>query len=187
MRRTLMMMAVTGAALAAWAPGPAGAAPAAATPAAKSERPDGKAALERLKALAGEWRGNVITPDGPPASVVYGVTAGGSTVVERLFPGTDHEMMTMYHLEGGDLVLTHYCAMGNQPRMRLVSATGGDPAELRFDFAGGTNVDPARDSHMHAGRIVLKGANVLEAEWDVHEKGKKTGANKFFLTRAAAR
>jgi hypothetical protein len=144
---------------------------------------DGKAALERLKQLAGEWRGHVTTPDGPETTVVYGVTAGGSTVTERLFPGTGHEMLTLYHLDGGELVLTHYCAMGNQPRMRLVQAAGTDPLELRFDFAGGANIDPAKDAHMHAGRMLLRGADRLEAEWAVHEKGKPAGANKFFLER----
>jgi len=145
---------------------------------------DGKAVLERMKGLAGHWRGNVTTEDGPPAEVVYTVTAGGSAVEEKLFPGTPHEMVSMYHLDGGDLVLTHYCAMGNQPRMRLVSASEGNPAQLRFDFAGGTNVDPAKDMHMHAGLITLRGADRLDAEWAVWDKGKQVGANKFFLARA---
>ncbi len=75
----------------------------AAAPAGAAVKPtgvDGKAALERLKTLAGEWRGHVVTEDGPPAEVVYSVTAGGSTVTEKLFPGTAHEMVTMYHLDG---------------------------------------------------------------------------------------
>jgi hypothetical protein len=145
---------------------------------------DGKAALARLKQLAGEWRGQAAAEKGGmPTSVVYAVTAGASTVTERLFPGTDHEMLTVYHLDGADLVLTHYCAMANQPRMRLVSATGPDPVEMTFDFAGGANVDPARDPHMHAGRLVLRGADRLEAEWAVHDKGKKVGANTFALER----
>jgi len=164
--------------LTAVASGPAGA--------AVETAPDGKAALARLKALAGEWRGHVVTEDGPPAEVVYSLTAGGSTVTEKLFPGTAHEMVTMYHLDGHDLVLTHYCAMGNQPRMKLVQATGTDPVELRFDFAGGTNMDPAKDAHMHSGRVTLRGANRLEAEWAVYEKGKQTGANRFFLNRVKA-
>ena len=41
---------------------------------------DGKAALERLKTLAGVWRGHVVTEDGPPDEVVYSLTAGGRTV-----------------------------------------------------------------------------------------------------------
>jgi hypothetical protein len=145
---------------------------------------DGKAALERLKQLAGEWRGQASAgKDGGAASVVFAVTAGGSTVTERLFPGTEHEMLTVYHLDGADLVLTHYCAMANQPRMRLVSAAGTDPLELTFDFAGGANVDPAKDTHMHGGRLVLRGADRLEAEWAVHAQGKQVGANRFALER----
>lgn len=150
-------------------------------------KPDGKAALERLKQLAGAWRGHVVTADGPPGEVTYAVTAGGSVVEEKLFPGTDHEMVTMYHLDGTDLVLTHYCAMGNQPRMRLVQASGADPLELRFDFIGGANVDPARDRHMHAGRLVLRGNDRLEAEWAVHDRGGQAGANRFFLDRVKAK
>ena len=46
-------------------------------------------------------------------------TGGGSAVTETLFPGTAHEMMSVYHMDGDDLVLTHYCAGGNQPRMML--------------------------------------------------------------------
>jgi hypothetical protein len=149
-------------------------------------RVDGKAALERLKTLAGVWRGHVISADGPAAELRYGVTAGGNTVEEKLFPGTEHEMVTMYHLEGGDLVLTHYCAMGNQPRMKLVKASGTDPLQLQFDFTGGANVDPAKDMHMHAGTITLRGADRLEAEWAVYDKGKQTGANRFFMDRVPA-
>ena len=145
---------------------------------------DGKAALERLKQLAGEWKGQASAgKDGFPTTVTYAVTAGGSTVTERLFPGTDHEMLTVYHLDGSDLVLTHYCAMANQPRMKLVSATGADPLELKFDFAGGANVDAAKDAHMHAGRLVLRGADRVDAEWTIYEKGKPAGLNKFALDR----
>ena len=147
----------------------------------KTAPPDGAAALARLKTLAGEWRGHIVTADGPPVEVVYSVTAGGSTVQEKLFVGSAHEMVTMYHLDGGDLVLTHYCAMGNQPRMKLVASA--DPSELRFDFAGGANIDPAKDMHMHGGRIVLRGPDRLDAEWSMYDKGKQTGANKFFLER----
>jgi hypothetical protein len=45
---------------------------------------DGKAALARLKSLAGEWRGHVVTEDGPAATVVYAVTAAGNAVTEAL-------------------------------------------------------------------------------------------------------
>src|SRR5262249_24076165 len=104
---------------------------------------DGAAALARLKSLAGEWKGTTATPAGPPVAVHYQVTSGGHAVVETLFPGTDHEMMSVYYLEGGNLVLTHYCDSGNQPHMRL-DVAASTPESLVFAFDGGTSFDPAK-------------------------------------------
>lgn len=145
---------------------------------------DGKAAFEKLKTLAGDWEGSIEKPDGPPGVVHYRVASGGSVVMETLFPGADHEMISMYHLDGERLVLTHYCAMANQPRMRL---SGASPSELRFDFEGGANVDPQSTRHVHAGRIAFVGPDRLEAEWDVHADGRRVGSNRFFLKRKPAR
>ena len=144
-------------------------------------RPDAKAAFQQLKALAGQWESG--GPSGDKVVVTYRVASGGSVVMEDLFPGTAHEMITMYHLDGDALVLTHYCAMGNQPRMRLSSAS---PGELRFDFAGGSNLDAAKDAHVHAGLIKFLGPNRLEAEWAVYQGGKQVGTNRFTLERRAA-
>jgi hypothetical protein len=137
-------------------------------------------ALDRLKALAGEWQGTMMTKDGPPAAVRYEVVSGGHTVMERLFPGTDHEMISMYHLDGDRLVLTHFCAMGNQPRMQLERGTA---QELTFTFAGGSNLDPQKDPHIHGGRLALPDADQLQAEWFVYTAGKQTATHKIFLTR----
>jgi hypothetical protein len=146
------------------------------------EAPSGSAqqALDRIKALVGTWNGHVAKPDGPPGSVRYELTGGGTTVVERLFPGTDHEMMTVYHLDGDKLMATHYCAMGNQPVMKLEKATA---SELSFGFVGGTNMDASKDVHIHSGRLRFVEGGGLESEWDVYEGPKQTGTNKFYLSR----
>jgi hypothetical protein len=137
-------------------------------------------AFDTLKKLKGEWQGTTESNDGPVAKVTYHVTASGSTLMETLFPGTSHEMISMYHIDGENLVITHYCAMGNQPRMQLSSAT---PAELKFDFAGGTNLDAKKDLHIHSGRIRLLSQDRIESEWNVYEGMKAVGANRLFLTR----
>jgi hypothetical protein len=153
------------------APAPARAAPAGA-----------RAAFEKLKALAGAWEGKAGHGDAlGPASVRWETISAGTAVMETLFPGTEHEMRSVYFMDGGDLVLTHYCAMGNQPRMRL-SRASTDRA-LVFEFAGGTNLDPAKDVHIHSGKIQLVGPDALEAEWTVWGGGKQTGANRFVLAR----
>ena len=142
-----------------------------------------KAAFEKLKTLAGEWRGKASHGDAPlDTTVVYRVVGAGSAVTETLFPGTPHEMLTVYHLDGDRLVLTHYCAAGNQPRMTL-DLKASSPTLLVFEFSGGTNLDPAKDMHMHSGRIHLAGPDTLANEWDSHQGGKKVGAAKFTLQR----
>jgi hypothetical protein len=140
------------------------------------------AAFERFKALAGDW---VAAEDGEMAKkgdlvARYAVTAGGSAVVETVLPGAPHEMVTVYHADGPDLVLTHYCVEGNQPRMRAKAATGP-----RFDFAfdGGANIDPARDRHMHSAWLELLGENEIRSEWTELAEGKPVLVVKSHLVR----
>jgi hypothetical protein len=128
-----------------------------------------QAAFAKLKSIAGEWRNDDAGP-GPDAHVVYRVTSNGSVVMETIMPGTDHEMITMYHLDRGELRLTHYCAAGNQPRMKL-DKKASHANELRFVFDGGTNLDPAEDIHMHSAQIAFRSGGRIEAEWDAYQGG----------------
>jgi hypothetical protein len=128
-------------------------------------------AFARFKALAGEW---VAAEDGPLAKkgdlmARYAISAGGSAVVETLLPGQPHEMVTVYTADGGDVVLTHYCVSGNQPRMRAKSPSG---ARVAFAFDGGPNIDPARDRHMHSAWIDFVGGDEIRSEWTEHAGGK---------------
>lgn len=107
------------------------------------------AAFDSIKKLQGDWRGPAMTKGMPPSHSVYRVTAGGSAVQETTWPGSKMEMISVYHMDKGNLLMTHYCALGNQPRMKL-NAKKSTPQELVFDFAGGTNLNPRRDKHMHS-------------------------------------
>ena len=66
---------------------------------AGDEAPEGgaSAAFARLKALEGEWTGTGghRGEAKDPTTVLYKVTGAGSAVVETLFPGTPHEMVTV--------------------------------------------------------------------------------------------
>ena len=140
------------------------------------------AGLERFKALAGEW---VAAESGEMAHAGdlvarYHVTAAGSVVVEEVFPGTPHEMVTVYHLDGKDLVLTHYCMNGNQPRMRAKSSDG---TRVVFEFDGGTNIDPRRDRHMHSATFEFVGQDELRSAWTEHIDGKPAGTHGMHLVR----
>jgi hypothetical protein len=152
-------------------------------PAVQAEQPvDGRAAFETLKTLAGEWQGNIMTADGPPGATRFRVTAGGHTLEEVMFPGTGHEMVNMYHLVGGELMVTHYCADGTQPQMKLDLAAS-KPGNLVFAFAGGVNFDPARDGHIHSGRLLIEEGRLRE-EWSAWSAGKEADVKKLILKRS---
>src|SRR5438045_3295890 len=83
------------------------------------DKPAPHAGLEKMKKLAGSWV--EADKDGKPTEKVvsvFKVIGGGSTVHETIFPGTPMEMVSVYHLDKGELVMTHYCVLGNQPRMK---------------------------------------------------------------------
>ena len=105
----------------------------------------------------------------------------GSAVVETLFPGTGHEMVTVYHLDGDDLVLTHYCALKNQPRLRAERTN--DPKKIAFKFVGATNVKSDRDRHMHDMTFHFLDADHIKVEGSAYEDGKQCEAMTFNLTR----
>ena len=67
---------------------------------------EGSSALQRVKALAGDWTGVVSQPDGSQKQVLvsYRTTANGSAVVETIFKGTPMEM-TSGRLGGQALLL----------------------------------------------------------------------------------
>lgn len=148
---------------------------------ADDKKPAASLGFDAIKKLAGDW---VEVKDGKPTDTVVSrirVTAGGSAVVETLFPGTGHEMVTMYHMEGPDVVLTHYCVLGNQPKMKL--EPGADANKLVFKFAGGSNIKAEKDNHMHQGTINIVDANTVKSEWVRCEDGKACETAGFHMVR----
>lgn len=126
--------------------------------------------LDRFKALSGTWSASGLDGNSmPDARVRYEVTAGGSAVVETQFPGTPHEMRTVYVRDGSDVVLTHYCASGNHPRMRAKAADGD---QVRFEFDGATNFDPTKAGHMHNASFTFVGKDELRTHWSFWSKGQ---------------
>jgi hypothetical protein len=139
-------------------------------PGAKLPAPPTNAGLEKMKKLAGTWL--AADKDGKPTDQVVSVikvTAGGSVVHETLFPGQPHEMVSIYTAEGADLILTHYCMLGNQPRMK---AEPNSPSnQIVFRFAGGANLNPAKDKHMHEATLTIVGDDRIEVNGIGWENG----------------
>ena len=151
----------------------------------KKEPPKGNTAdakFEKFKQLAGEWVSKA--PDdlgGKEVHVTYKVTAGGSAVVETIMPGTEHEMITVYTQDGDDLVLTHYCMLGNQPRMK--AERGGNGKKLAFKFTGAGNLKSEKDQHMHDMTLEVVADDHIKANWTLYKDGKPAGTTTLDMTR----
>ena len=143
---------------------------------AQAETP-AQAAFSKIKGLVGTWKGQF---SGSEFEVNYKLIGSGSAIVETQFPGTATEMVTVYHMDNGKLVLTHYCAAGNQPSLKFVP--GKDSNRIDFKFHHGSNMKLS-DSHMHDLTIVFKGPDEVVSVWKGWDKGKLGHTAKFELTR----
>jgi hypothetical protein len=146
-----------------------------------------KTAFTRLKAMAGSWSSKLSehekTGHATDGKVTYHVTGGGSALVETLFPGSDHEMVSVYHLDGDDLRMTHYCSAGNQPRLKL-DRTASTPDKLVFVFDGGTNLDPSKDMHIHGLTMTFQKDGQVDCAWEGYQGGKRAATTRFLLGRS---
>lgn len=142
-------------------------------------RADSQAAagLEQLKAMAGDWEGQ--TPEGTRVHVSYQVISGGSAVMEIRAPEKEPTMVTVFHLDGDSLMLTHYCSVGNQPRM---SADAFRDGHLDFHFVDVTNLEEPSAGHMHGLSVRFEGPRKVTQVWTWMQDGKETSA-EFVLER----
>lgn len=150
-----------------------------------------KETFDRLKALTGTWEGHAAGEgegedshmDKQPVKHVFEVSAAGTVVMETMNPGSDHEMINMYSVDGDELILTHYCAGGNQPRMQLNRAQSS-AEKLVFGFTGGTNLDPKVDNHIHEAEIAFNKDGQMVSSWIPYGGGKPVGKMTFLLGKA---
>jgi hypothetical protein len=135
----------------------------------------------QLTRLAGTWE---MTDENGQKMVgsVYRVIAGGSAVSETMFPGSEHEMVNMYHLDGDRLLVTHYCAGANQPRM--AATTQPDPKVIAFGPDSVTNLSAQDAEYMGGGlELVMPDENTLVQSWTSMKSGQRQGSVSFNLTR----
>ncbi|HRQ72636.1 MAG TPA: hypothetical protein PLU35_06375 [Phycisphaerales bacterium] len=138
----------------------------------------------RIAALEGEWEPAADDP-GMPYTAVFTVSSAGSVVREIMFPGHAHEMTNLYHMDGPDLVLTHYCAAGNQPRMvaREVRETA-EGTVYEFDFDSVSNLRPEHDHYMGRMTLTLLHDGTIRQDWRSYDRnGKLTEPTAVALRR----
>lgn len=127
----------------------------------------GSAAFERMKSLVGKWSAE--SPQMGKMNTEFRLIAGGSVVEERFAEGTPMEMLSTYHDVNGRLMMTHYCALRNQPRMQLTKSTTDS---LTFDLAPTPGLNAAKEKHMHGATYTFIDANHFKLEGIAWDNGK---------------
>ncbi|HVM91975.1 MAG TPA: hypothetical protein VMT67_04135 [Terriglobales bacterium] len=138
---------------------------------------DAARTFHQLAALEGHWLGKGST--GEQVEVSFRMTAGGSALMSEIHGHGPENMITMFHLDGDRLIMTHYCGAGNQPRMKVISA---DPKSVSFEFFDGTNIGPGA-GHMQRVTFSQADENHHTEEWVFLDHGKEM-KEVFTLERA---
>ena len=128
------------------------------------------AAFERLKSLVGTW-----AVEGSDSEVTYALTGRGTAVME-MFQRETGGMASVYHMDGNELRLTHYCGAGNQPRLR---ASSYDPNKgvLEFlDFVDITNLSEPDAYYTREITIVFKDEDHVQITFTGLDHGEEAPA-----------
>ena len=139
-----------------------------------ASEPNAAAAFDKMKQLSGKWE---VMWEGKPMQTSLDVISDGSALMQN---DTQENMVTMFHLDGPRLMMTHYCAAKNQPRM--VGNVRPDGA-VDFKFLDATNLPDPKAGHMHRMILSFKDADHFAEEWFFMTDGKEGKGETFNYTR----
>lgn len=137
--------------------------------------------FDKMKTLDGTWVGSVMEGGKQyPTNTRFMMVSDGSALMAWLNEGTPDEMVTIFHMDGPNLLATHYCSAHNQPRM--VASSGGDANRLVFKFKDGTNIGP-NDVHMQEVVFIFDGPDHHIQEWTSMDNHGKLSTGRFDFRR----
>ncbi len=142
------------------------------------------AAFERFKGLEGTWVGK--STKGWTEQISYQTIATGSCVLESSFDAhLNEKMVTMFYVDGSRLMLTHFCAAKNQPRL-VATEFADDGARITFTFLDATGI-PSRDTG-HMDKVVFRfvDSDRFKSQWTWYQAGKEKWLEEIELTRVAS-
>jgi hypothetical protein len=126
--------------------------------------------FDQLKSLAGSWQGK--TADGKPVQVSFRDTAAGSALMSEIVGHGPSNMVSMFTLDGPNrIVLTHYCSVGNQPRM--AATVSPDGKTFTFDYFDATNLATPDAGHMQRVVVTIVDADHHTEDWTFTDHDKQ--------------
>jgi hypothetical protein len=143
-----------------------------------------KAAFEQLKQLAGHWDQRSTRDWEGTASLR--VIAGGSAVMVTSnvspHPGAEDTMVTVFHLDGDRLMLTHYCVARNQPRL-VATSISADGRTIEFAFRDATNLRSRDAGHMNRAVYTIESTDRYRSRWTFSQNGQERWMEEIVTTR----
>jgi hypothetical protein len=153
---------------------------------------DAQKTFEAMKNLAGTWQGPLkLTPTQPgmddkTMQVSMRVTSSGYALMHEMKLAGEPDdpshsgVLTMFYLDDDRLMLTHYCDLGNRPRMVAKVSPDGKKVEFDFlDIGGGT-----QNGYMNHAVFTIIDANHHTEDWTYVVSGGKPVLSHFDLRRA---
>lgn len=138
--------------------------------------------FEKFKSLEGDWNGK--STKGWTDRLNFRTIAGGSVVVETSFDAHPGEtMLTMFHLDGDRLLLTHYCVSGNQPRL-VATGVSPDGNAVTFEFLDVTGIASRDEGHMDKAVFRFEGPDRMTSHWTWYQKGQERWLEEIVNVRA---
>ncbi len=128
-----------------------------------------KPTFDALKSLEGTWEGK--NNQGQLLKITFRETAGGSALLSEIHGVGPENMVSMIHMDGDRLLMTHYCGSGNQPRMKATLAPGGK--SVIFDFVDATNLASLDAGHMQHVVFAMPDTDHHTEEWTFLDHGKE--------------
>lgn len=123
-----------------------------------------QSAFNQIKSLAGEWQGqSSVGGQTIPVKLTYVVISGGSAVMETMQAGNEGAMVSIYHENGGKLMMTHYCTGNNQPRLQVQNFD--DPQRLDFQFLDISNLASPDGEYISGLVVTFKDKDHFTQKW----------------------
>jgi len=131
-------------------------------------------AFETFKGFEGKWaiRSGQKTL---PIEMTYEIGSKGSIVTEQF-----GKELSVFYRDGQSLLMTHFCNVGNQQRLRM--RANGRPGVFEFEMFDITNLQSAEADHVE--RVVYRIIDDKTMDLEIVWKNRKSEeSEKYTLTR----
>jgi hypothetical protein len=130
--------------------------------------------FEVFKSLQGQWA--ISEGDKTlPFHMTYALGSNGSIVTEQF-----GKELSVFYNDKGNLLMTHFCNRGNQPRLKLKA--GGTATRYEFDMFDATNLKDPSDDHVRAIIYEIPDPEHIRLEI-IWKKGDGEESEKYVLTK----